>query len=128
MNKTFDLLGLIVEGQAVTTTASTTGVNIDGLAIGGVSYVAVINAGTLVGTFDGANNYTVAVQVSDAIGGTYVTVGNVATISEAGQHQVGFTSEQIESLVSGADFFRLTVAKVGTTATGVTVTSFISKV
>lgn len=128
MNKTFDSLGLIVEGQAVTTTASTTGANINGLALGGASYVAVINASALAGTFDASNNYTVAVQVSDAIGGTYVTVGNVATILEAGQHQVGFTSEQLESLVSGADYFRLTVTKVGTTATGVTVTGFVSKV
>ena len=46
-NKTFDSLGLIVEDEAVTTTATCTGANIKGLNIGSVSYVAVINTGAV---------------------------------------------------------------------------------
>lgn len=125
-NKIFDYLGLIVEDQAVTTTASTTGANIAGLNVGSKSYVAVVNYGTLAGTFDGSNNYTIALEVSDAVGGTYAQVGRTLTVLEAGQSQIGFTSEELEEVTSGAGYFRLTVTKVGTTATGVTVSAFVS--
>jgi hypothetical protein len=127
-NKTFDSLGLIVEAEAVTTTASCTGANIDGLALGSASYVAVINTSAFAGTVDALNNYTFGLEVSDAVGGTYVPVGDVVESLAAEQAQIGFTSEQIERLVPGADFFRITATKVGTTATGVTYTAFISKV
>lgn len=128
-NKTFDLLGLIVEDEAVTVTASCTGAGIDGLNIGSASYVAVINNGVVTGTVDAGNYYSLQVEVSDAVGGTYVPVGEVIVLpATAGQHQIGFTSEQIEGLVTGADFFRVTATKVGTTATAVTYTAFVSKV
>lgn len=127
-HKTFDSLGLIVENEAVTTTASVTGIEIAGLNIGSAAYHAVVNIESVTGTFDGSNNYTVALEVSDLVGGTYVQVGNVATVLATGQHEIGFTSEQIESLVAGGKFFRCTVTKVGTTATGVTYTAFLSRV
>lgn len=127
-NKTFDSLGLIIEGEAVTTTASCAGANIDGLALGNANYVVVVNTNTLVGTFDGSNNYTFQVQVSDTLGGTYVAIGEVVTVTASGQFQIGFTSEQLERLTSGADYFRVTATKVGTTATGITYTAFASRV
>jgi hypothetical protein len=128
-NKTFDELGLIVEDAAITTTASATGVNINGLSVGSASYVAVIANGAVTGTVDGSNYYTVKLEASDAVGGTYVQVGNtVALAATAGEAQIGFTSEQLNGLVSGADYFRVTTTKVGTTATAVTVSAFISKV
>lgn len=127
-NKTFDELGLIVEDQAVTTTASTTGANIVGLNLGDAAYHAVIDATDSLGTFDGSNNYTVALEASDSVGGTYVQVGNTVTVLAAGKFEIGFTAKQLNDLVTDADFFRLTVTKVGTTATGVTVTGFISRV
>jgi hypothetical protein len=128
-NKTFDELGLIVEDAAVTTTASATGVNINGLSVGSASYVAVIANGAVTGTVDGSNYYTVKLEASDAVGGTYVQVGNTVTLAAtAGEAQIGFTSEQLNGLVSGADYFRVTTTKVGTTATAVTVSAFISKV
>ena len=127
-NKTFDLLGLIAEDEAVTTTASGTGVNIVGLNIGDASYVAVINIGSFVGTVDGSNNYTFGLEVSDLIGGTYVPVGDVVESVEAEQVQIGFTAAQIERLITGAAFFRVTATKIGTTATGVTYTAFVSKI
>jgi len=126
--KTFDELGLITEGSAVTTTASTTGVNIVGLNLGDAAYHAVIDASAVAGTFDGSNYYTVALEASDSVGGTYVKVGNVAEIVATGRSEIGFTSVQLNSLVDGADFFRVTVTKVGTTATGVTVTAFLTRV
>ncbi len=128
-NKTFDLLGLIVEDEVVGATASCTGANIDGLALGNASYVAVINHGDVTGTVDGANYYTVIVEVSDAVAGTYVQVGETVTLGAvAAQIKIGMTAEQIERLTSGADYFRVTATKEGTTATAVTYTAFVSKV
>lgn len=128
-NKTFDLLGLIAEGEVVGATASCTGANIDGLALGSANYVAVINTNAPTGTVDGSNYYSLQVEVSDAVGGTYVPVGNpVVTPATAEQFQVGFTSEQLEGLTASADFFRVTATKAGTTATAVTYTAFVSKV
>jgi len=128
-NKTFDLLGLIVEDEAVTTDASCTGANIDGLALGSASYVAVINTTASSGTVDASNYYTLALEASDAVGGTYVQVGNIVQLpATAGQYQIGFTAEQLEGLVSGADYFRITADQIGTTATAVTYTAFVSKI
>ena len=127
-NKTFDALNLIIEDQAVTTTASVTGIEMVGLNIGDAAYHAVVDVSSVTGTFDGSNHYTVALEVSDLVGGTYVQVGNLATVLATGRHEIGFTAEQIESLVTGADFFRCTVTKVGTTATGTTYTAFVSRV
>jgi hypothetical protein len=128
-NKTFDALGLIAEDEAVSVTASCTGVNIDGLSIGSANYVAVLNAGVVTGTVDGSNYYSLALECSDAVGGTYVQVGETIVLpATAAQYQIGFTSEQVNRLTSGADFFRVTATKTGTTATAVTYTAFISKV
>ena len=126
--KTLDALGLIVEDEAVTATATCTGFQIVGLNIGSASYVAEIVTKDFVGTVDASNNYTFGLQVSDAVGGTYVPVGDVVESLEAETAQIGFTSEQIERLVPGANFFRVTATKVGSTATGVTYTALISKV
>lgn len=126
---TFDALGLIVEDEAVTVTASCTGVNIAGLNIGDASYVAVINTNAPTGTVDGSNYYSLQLEVSDELAGTYVAVGNaVVTPATANQAQVGFTASQINGLVDGAEYFRVTCTKTGTTATAVTYTAFVSKI
>ena len=128
-NKTYDLLLELAKDVAVTSTASTTGVNIKGLNIGSASYVAVISNRAVTGTVDASNYYYCVLEVSDTVGGTYVPVGNsVVFPATAGSTQVGFTSEQINDRVSGANFFRITVAKIGTTATGVSVSAFLSKI
>ena len=128
-NKTYDLLLELAKDEAVTSTASTTGVNIEGLNIGSASYVAVISNSDVTGTVDGSNYYTCKLEVSDTVAGTYVQVGNTVTFAAtAGSTQIGFTSEQINDLVAGADYFRITVTKEGTTATGVTVSAFLSKI
>ena len=81
------------------------------------------------GTVDGSNYYTCKLEVCDTdTTANYVQVGNTVTFAAtAGSTQIGFTSEQINDLVSGADYFRITVTKVGTTATGVSVSAFLSK-
>jgi len=128
-NKTFDELGLIVEDEVVGATASCTGANIDGLALGSASYVAVLNASATTGTVDGSNYYTLIVEVSDSVAGTYVQVGETITLpATAAQYQIGLTAEQIERATASADYFRITATKVGTTATAVTYTAFVSKI
>ena len=128
-NKTFDSLGLIVEDEVVGATASCTGVNIVGQNIGSANYAVVLNNSVVTGTVDGSNYYSLQVEVSDTIAGTYVPLGeSILLPATAGQSQIGFTSEQLERLTTGADFFRVTATKTGTTATAVTYTAFVSKV
>ena len=128
-NKTFDSLGLITEGEVVSVTATCTPVEITGLNIGSASYVAVINYNAPTGTVDGSNYYTLQLNVSDLTGGTYHPVGDTVVVpATAGQVQIGFTSEQIERLITGADWFEVIATKVGTTATAVTYTAFLSKI
>ena len=128
-NKTYDLLLELAKNVAVTSTASTTGVNIKGLNIGSASYVAVISNSAVTGTVDASNYYHCKLEASNAVAGTYTQIGQGVNIAAtAGSTQIGFTSEQINNLVSGANFFRITTTKVGTTATGVSVSAFISKI
>lgn len=127
--KILDELSKLADDLAVTTTASTTGVNVAGLNIGVATYVAIISNSAVTGTVDGSNYYSCKLEVSDTVGGTYVQVGNTVNFgATAGKSEIGFTSEQINDLVSGADCFRITVTKVGTTATAVTVNAFLSKI
>ena len=127
-NKTYDLLLEVAKNVAVTSTASTTGVNIPGLNIGSASYVAVISNSATTGTVDASNYYSCRLEVSDTVAGTYLPIGNAALAATAGSTQFGFTSEQLNSRTSGAKFFRITVIKTGTTATGVSVSAFLSKI
>ena len=128
-NKTFDALGLITEDEAVTVTATCTPKEIVGLNIGTAQYVAVVNYGVSTGTVDASNYYTLQLNVSDLTGGTYSPVGDTVKVpATAGQAQIGFTSEQIERLITGASFFEVIATKVGTTATALTYTAFISKI
>lgn len=127
--KTFDSLGLIAEDVAVTTTATCTGANINGLSVGDASYVCRVDTGAVTGTVDASNYYTITLKASDAVGGTYVQVGNTVTLpATAASFEIGFTSAQLNGLVSGADYFAITCTKVGTTATAASYTAQISRV
>ncbi len=131
-NKTYDVSGLIALNEAVSTTASCTGVNIAGLNIGNNQFVAIINHGVTTGTVDGSNYYSLQLEASDLVGGTYYPIGNpVKALATGSQFQIGFTSEQLADAVTasgGADWFRVTCTKVGTSATAITYTAFISKI
>jgi len=127
-NKTFDTLGLIIEAIDITATDTTPDVEQVGLNLGSASYVCVINTSALVGTFDGSNNYVAQLEVSSTSGGTYFPIGEPVTFENAEQAQIGFTAEQVERAITGAKNFRVSMTKVGTTATGITFTSFLSKI
>lgn len=127
--KTFDALGLIAEDEAVSVTASCTGVNIVGTNLGDASYAVKLIASATTGTVDGSNYYTLQVEVSDAVAGTYVGVGEAITLpATAGTYEIGLTAAQINHATADADYFRVTATKVGTTATAVTYTAFVSKI
>lgn len=129
MFRIVDELAVLAEDVAVTATASTTGVNIVGLNVGTVEYVALVNTSATTGTVDGSNYYTVAIEASDAVGGTYVQIGkSIVLPATAGKYQIAFTSEELNRLVPDADYFRVTITKTGTTATNVVITAFISKI
>ncbi len=130
MAKTFDELGLIVEAEAVSVTASCTGVEIDGLQYGDASYIAVLQSGDTTGTVDGSNYYSFVVEVSDALGGTYVPISAVYDAGAEGDTiEVGFTANELRvAYGDDAKFFRVSATKVGTTATAITYTAFLSKV
>jgi len=128
-NKTFDSLGLIAESEVVGATATCTPVEITGLNVGDAAYHLVLDVSATTGTVDGSNYYTLTFLTSDLTGGTYTQIGDVITLpAGAARYEVGFTAEQIEAYITGADFFKVTATKVGTTATAVTYTAFISKV
>ena len=128
-NKTYDTSGLIAEDEVVGATATCTPVSIEGLNLGSASYVAIINTSVVTGTVDGSNYYTLQLKVSDLTGGTYYEVGEAIVLpATAQQVQIGFTSEQIEGLVTDANFFEVVATKTGTTATAVTYTAFLSKI
>ena len=127
-NKTFDSLGLIAEGEVVTTTATCTPVNIVGLNAGSASYVAVLNIGSITGTPSGTDYHSLQLKACATVGGTYVNIGEPVIVSVDEQAQIGFTSEQLERAATGAAFFEVTATKVNTAATGVTYTAFLSKI
>jgi len=119
--KTFDKLGLIVDGITTDTTTSTAAVKIDGLDIGESTYVCVFNVTDATGT-DTDNYFTLQLEVSDSANGTFVPVGNGIQVPLAGgKFEVGFAAEQANK------FFRVTATETGDGAT-VTYTAFISKI
>lgn len=124
MVKLYDENAVVSATTAVTTTASTTGVNIAGLAVGEETYAANITISSLVGTVDGSNYHSVQLESSATLGGTYTPVGNpILTTSGAKQYNIAFSSEQ---LAVNSAYFRLTTTKVGTTATGVSVACYLT--
>lgn len=127
--KTLDELLVIAEGEVVTTTASCTPVQIDGLAVGSNDLACLVNTNVPTGVVDGSNYYSLQLEVSDALGGTYVAVGGpVDSPAEGGTRQIGLTAEEMGDKVPGANFYRVTATKVGTTATAVTYTAQMTKV
>ena len=125
-NKTFDILSSINEDEVFSATGASAAHYEEGLNIGSASYLMAIKVTGATGVFDGSNNFTVGLSVCDTTGGTYIEVGFI-TINGDGAYEVGFTSEQIEATVAGAEFFKANVTLVGSTATDITISSFLSK-
>ena len=124
MVKIYDELLVVAAATALTTTASTTGFNVVGLAVGEGTYAANITISALVGTVDASNYHSVQLESCATLGGTYTPVGNpILTTSGAKKYNIAFSSEQ---LATNSAYFRLTSTKVGTTATCVTVACYLT--
>jgi len=109
-----------IDGVSVSATTSSTGVNINGTNVGDMTYLALFNVSVASGTIDASNYFTLQLEVSDAVGGTYVAVGGPVTVTSTGVFEVAVHSEEIEKAITSADYFRVTATKTGTTATDIT--------
>jgi len=128
MSKTIDdNLKLVAGGTAVTATGQSTGVAIAGLGDGDYSFGAEFYISALAGTHDASNNFTLTVEASsdDA---TYVPVGETFYELATGNRRIGLNTKQVNDAVGGvATHFRVSYAKVGTTATGITFGCYLVK-
>lgn len=121
MSKTKDLLlSVVASATAITATDVSTGVNIAGLDLGEKAYGAEFGVSIVAGTADASNNFSLQLEVSDTVGGTYHAVGNPVVPLASGAFVIAFSSEQLADLISPASFFRVTATKTGTTNTGIT--------
>lgn len=127
-NRTPDTELQISSSTAVTTTASTIAVSIPSVGCGSEDLGIMFNVTAVAGTFDASNYYTVEVLASETISGTYYSVTN-DILNAVGTKLVGFNSRQIVEAVGSqnAACYKLTVTKVGSTATGVTLSAYFTK-
>lgn len=127
-NRTPDTELLVAASTAVTTTASTTAVNITSIGAGEEDLGLMLNVTVATGTFDASNHYTVELLASETSGGTYYTVTN-DIVNVVGAKLVAFNTRQVVAAVgsTSAAYYKLTVTKVGTTATALTLSAYIVK-
>ena len=111
------LLRDIADG-AEAATASETGVAFNPRAQN--TYKAVVSVTSVSGTTDGSNYWTLSVQVSDVVGGTYTEVGSYQVAGTKEQIEIPLSGSQVENLDADAAFMRITATKTGTTATDIT--------
>ena len=127
-NRITDSELIVAALTAVTTTASTTAVAIPSIGCGDEDLGLMLNVTVATGTFDASNYYTVELVASTAVGGTYYPVTN-DIITATGVKLVAFNTKQVQAAVGSelATHYKLTVTRVGTTATALTVSGVIVK-
>lgn len=117
------LLRDIEDGAEAATTAET-GVAFNATAQNG--YKAVASISSVSGTTDGSNYWTLSVEVSDAIGGTYTEVGSYQATGADEQVEIPLSGSYVEALDADAAWVRVTATKTGTTATDITYGAWLS--
>lgn len=96
-----------------TSTASETGINVEVRKL--LEYVCVVYVTACDGT-TGDETYTLTVQVSNAVGGTYTTIGTLAwPRATTGSNVIALSGLTAEVLDSDADWVRITATLAGTT-------------
>lgn len=127
-NRTVDTELQVAPSTAITTTASTTAVNITSIGSGEEDLGLMLDITVATGTFDASNYYTVELLASETSGGTYYTVTN-DIVTEVGAKLIAFNTRQVVDAVGSqnAAYYKLTVTKVGTTATAVTLSAYVAK-
>ena len=78
-------------------------------------FKVVVDYGAIGGTVDGSNNWTVNVQISDEVAGTYQTIATTGVLqAAAGQVELSVTGLKADYLESDAGYIRAQAVRVGT--------------
>lgn len=127
-NRAVDTELQVAPSTAITTTASTTAVAIPSVGAGEEALELMLDVTVATGTFDASNHYTVELLASETSGGTYYTVTN-DIVSAIGAKLIAFNTRQVVEAVGSqnAAYYKLTVTKVGTTATALTLSAYVVK-
>ena len=127
-NRTPDSELVIVASTAFAATGTSTGTEIPSVGAGDSALEIMLDVDTLTGTHDASNYFTVELQAAETLAGTYYIVDGFAVTTDTvavGANVFGLNARQISEAVGSQDaaFYRLNITKVGTTATGATLSA-----
>lgn len=77
-------------------------------------YRLIVESAGYTGFSAGVNFWEIALEVSDAEGGTYVPVSSIVIPELAQTLEIGLSGKQIHNLVADATWVRLSLTKTGT--------------
>lgn len=98
---------------AISATTSETGLAFDATKI--EAYKILINHSDISAVVATTAEWQIAVQASTTLGGTYSTVGGAISLgATASIRVVSLTGKEVNDVVPGAKFLRVTATKVGT--------------
>ena len=110
---------------ALSATGSETGVAFEVRSID-VAKVVVHHA-AIGGTLDGSNYWTVSVEISDLVGGTYTEIASTGALTaDATELELPISGSMAEALDADAAFIRVTATETGTTAGNLTYGAYIT--
>lgn len=102
--------------SATAITATTSGTGIQFYPRKHEAFKVVLAVGAYTGYSAGTAEWTITVEVSNLVGGTYTVVGTLAPATlagAAGETEIVLGGGQIASLDADADFIRVTATKTG---------------
>jgi hypothetical protein len=114
------------DAAALSATTSGTGKEFNVRTLMG--FKAVIDNAAIGGTVDGSNYWTITIEVSDVIGGTYTAIGSIRLPATAGSYDIPLSGEWAEQLDSDCKFIRVTATETGTTAGNLTYGAYLSPI
>lgn len=122
----------IVASTAFSATGTSTAVNIPSVGAGDEDIDLVLNITAAAGTHDASNYFNIVLEAGETSGGTYYTVDGFSINSDVvaiGVNVFAINMRQISEAVGSQDaaYYRLSVTKVGTTATSVTTSAHFSR-
>lgn len=129
-NRAVDSELQLVASTAYTATTTSTAVNILGIGAGDQDLGLMLNITANAGTHDASNYFSVQLEAGETSGGTYYVVDSLLVKSNevgTGAILTAFNTRQVAEAVGSlnAAYFRIVVTKVGTTATGSTLSAYI---
>lgn len=132
MNRTLDVNQRIIAATSYTATTTTTAVQIKSVGSGDESLELILDLSVKGGTHDSSNYFQVVLEAGETSGGTYYAVDGFVITSDViatGATIIGLNTRQITEAVGSQDanYYRLVITKVGTTATDVTLEAYLQK-